>query len=212
MGSGWNHHLRDGHRGDGPDARVGGGRRANCAHEVGSRARRSRSCVARVPARRSRRSCLQLLRQTATSRTLRSLCWICRRARGKCRSAAAVTPTCTDGASGLRLRRDVARRRIRPSTVGGGRDAYAGARGCGDDRRSAADVAMAANGALVYIRGVAGSGAERTVMLVDRQGRASPLPGLPPARTVTFACRRTAPGSHSPRRRTCGPTVLPARR
>ena len=42
----------------------------------------------------------------------------------------------------------------------------------------AANVAMAANGALVYIRGVAGGGAERTVMSVDRQGRASPLPGL----------------------------------
>ena len=42
----------------------------------------------------------------------------------------------------------------------------------------AANVAMAANGALVYIRGAAGSGAERTVMSVDRQGHASPLPGL----------------------------------
>ena len=43
----------------------------------------------------------------------------------------------------------------------------------------AADVAMAANGSLVYIRGAAGGGSQRTVMLVDRQGHASPLPGLP---------------------------------
>ena len=39
-----------------------------------------------------------------------------------------------DGASGLRRRRDVARRGIRPRTAGGGRDACAGARGRGDDR------------------------------------------------------------------------------
>ena len=45
----------------------------------------------------------------------------------------------------------------------------------------AANVAMAANGALVYIRGVAGGGAERTVVSVDRQGHASPLPGLGPS-------------------------------
>ena len=42
----------------------------------------------------------------------------------------------------------------------------------------AANVAMAANGALVYIRGVAGGGAERTIVSVDRQGRGSPLAGL----------------------------------
>ena len=43
----------------------------------------------------------------------------------------------------------------------------------------AADIAMAANGSLVYITGVAGGGSQRTVVSVDRQGRASPLPGLP---------------------------------
>jgi serine/threonine-protein kinase len=40
----------------------------------------------------------------------------------------------------------------------------------------AADVGVAANGSLVYIPGVAG---RQTVVSVDRQGRASPLPGLP---------------------------------
>jgi serine/threonine-protein kinase len=45
----------------------------------------------------------------------------------------------------------------------------------------AANVAIGANGALVYISGVAGGGANRTVMSVDRQGRASPLPGLAPS-------------------------------
>ncbi len=45
----------------------------------------------------------------------------------------------------------------------------------------AANVAIGANGALVYISGVAGGGADRTVMTVDRQGQASPLPGLAPS-------------------------------
>ena len=44
----------------------------------------------------------------------------------------------------------------------------------------AADVAVAANGSLVYVPGGAGGGGQRTVVSVDRQGRASPLPGLPP--------------------------------
>ena len=38
---------------------------------------------------------------------------------------------------------------------------------------------MAANGSLVYVPGVAGGGGQQTVVSVDRQGRASPLPGLP---------------------------------
>ena len=41
-----------------------------------------------------------------------------------------------------------------------------------------ADIAVAANGSLVYVPGVA-SVAARTVVSVDREGRASPLPGLP---------------------------------
>jgi serine/threonine-protein kinase len=44
----------------------------------------------------------------------------------------------------------------------------------------AADIAVAANGSLVYVAGAAGAGAaRRTVVSVDRQGRASPMPGLP---------------------------------
>ena len=46
-------------------------------------------------------------------------------------------------------------------------------------RLGAADIAVAANGSLVYIPGVAGGGGQQTVVSVDRQGRASPLPGLP---------------------------------
>jgi len=44
----------------------------------------------------------------------------------------------------------------------------------------AADIAMAANGSLVYVPGGAGGGNRRTVESVDRQGRASAVPGLPP--------------------------------
>jgi serine/threonine-protein kinase len=47
-------------------------------------------------------------------------------------------------------------------------------------RFGAADIAVAANGSLVYVQGVAGGGGRQTVVSVDRQGRASPLPGLPP--------------------------------
>ena len=38
---------------------------------------------------------------------------------------------------------------------------------------------MAANGSLVYVTGEAGGGGRQTVVSVDRQGRSSPLPGLP---------------------------------
>ena len=44
----------------------------------------------------------------------------------------------------------------------------------------AAEVAIAANGSLVYVPGSAGSGGQQTIVSVDRQGRVSPLPGLPP--------------------------------
>ena len=43
----------------------------------------------------------------------------------------------------------------------------------------AADVAVATNGSLVYVPGVRGGGSRQTVVLVDRQGHVSPLPGLP---------------------------------
>ena len=45
--------------------------------------------------------------------------------------------------------------------------------------QGAADVAMAANGSLVYVPGEAGVGGRQAVVLVDRQGRPSPLPNLP---------------------------------
>jgi serine/threonine protein kinase len=41
------------------------------------------------------------------------------------------------------------------------------------------DAAIAANGTLVYLAGSSGSG-DKTVVSADRQGRASPLPGIPP--------------------------------
>jgi serine/threonine-protein kinase len=43
-----------------------------------------------------------------------------------------------------------------------------------------ANAAVAANGSLVYVPGRAAGASPRTVVSVDRQGRASPLPGLPP--------------------------------
>lgn len=43
----------------------------------------------------------------------------------------------------------------------------------------AADIATAAKGSLVYVAGAAGQGGQQTVVSVDRQGRASPLPGVP---------------------------------
>ena len=42
-----------------------------------------------------------------------------------------------------------------------------------------ADVAVAANGSLVYVAGAAGQAGQQTVVSVDRQGRASPQPGIP---------------------------------
>ena len=68
---------------------------------------------------------------------------------------------------------------IRPRTAGSGRDACAGAGGRGDDGLGAADIAVAANGSLVYVAGGAVGGSRQTVVSVDRQGRSSPLPGLP---------------------------------
>ena len=43
----------------------------------------------------------------------------------------------------------------------------------------AADVAVSANGSLVYVPGGPTGGGQRTVVAVDRQGRTTPLPGLP---------------------------------
>jgi serine/threonine-protein kinase len=46
--------------------------------------------------------------------------------------------------------------------------------------QGAADFAVAGNGSLVYVPGRAGGAGQQTIVSVDRQGRASPLPGLPP--------------------------------
>jgi len=44
----------------------------------------------------------------------------------------------------------------------------------------AANAAVAANGSLVYVPGTAAAAGQRTVVSVNREGLASPLPGLPP--------------------------------
>ena len=44
----------------------------------------------------------------------------------------------------------------------------------------AADIAIAANGSLIYLKGAAGGANRQTVVSIDRQGRALPLAGLPP--------------------------------
>jgi eukaryotic-like serine/threonine-protein kinase len=49
----------------------------------------------------------------------------------------------------------------------------------------AADMAVAANGSLVYVAGGVIGGGLQTVVSVDRQGRPLPLPGLPPDRYRT---------------------------
>ncbi len=43
----------------------------------------------------------------------------------------------------------------------------------------AADIALAVNGSLVYVPGRPGGAGRQTVVSVDRQGRSSPLPGVP---------------------------------
>ena len=62
----------------------------------------------------------------------------------------------------------------------------------------AADFAVAANGSLVYVAGVAGGACQQTIASVDRQGRVSPLPGLPldsvPRRPGVARWRAARPG------------------
>jgi eukaryotic-like serine/threonine-protein kinase len=77
----------------------------------------------------------------------------------------------------------------------------------------AADVAVAANGSLVYVPGAAGVGGQQTVVSVDRQGRASPLTGLPlDAYRDVRVSPATARGSLWPPRRMCGRTISSAPR
>ena len=77
----------------------------------------------------------------------------------------------------------------------------------------AADVAVAANGSLVYVPGVARGGGQQTVVSVDRQGRASPFPDLPLdlyRDCPGVAGRRAARTGHA--RWMSGPTISPAQR
>jgi hypothetical protein len=46
--------------------------------------------------------------------------------------------------------------------------------------QGAADFSVAANGSLLYVPGAAGAGGRNAVVSVDRQGRVSPLSGVPP--------------------------------
>ena len=77
----------------------------------------------------------------------------------------------------------------------------------------AAEVALAANGSLVYVPGGAGLGDRVTVMSVDRQGRASPLPGLP---VDAYRDVRVSPDGGrlalATRDAICGSTISPAQR
>ena len=66
----------------------------------------------------------------------------------------------------------------------------------------AAEMAVAANGSLVYIAGGAFSGSRQTVVSLDRQGRPSPLPGVPlDGYPAAFSRRssQTDAGSRTPR-------------
>ena len=75
-----------------------------------------------------------------------------------------------------------------------------------------AHAAVASNGSLVYISGGAEDGGPLTVVSVDRQGRASPLPGLAPDAYRDVRIRRTACVSRSPSATMSGVTISPARR
>jgi eukaryotic-like serine/threonine-protein kinase len=52
--------------------------------------------------------------------------------------------------------------------------------GLGPTGLGTADAAVAANGSLVYVPGRAGGARQQTVVSVNREGQAAPLPGLPP--------------------------------
>ena len=116
---------------------------------------------------------------TAAPRTRRLRCWICRPARRRCSSVAAATrTTCRRGISSTASAgtlRAVAFDLGRLEVVGTPAPVL---EGVVTTSSGAADVAVAANGSLVYVPGGRGGG-QQTVVSVDRQGRASPLPGLP---------------------------------
>ena len=115
-----------------------------------------------------------------TSRTRRLRCWICRRARRRYSSGAAATRiTCRRA-----ILSTASPARCAPwHSISDGWRSQGRPRWCSRASRrpasGAAEVAVAANGSLVYIPGGAGLSDQRTVVSVDRQGHPSPLPGLP---------------------------------
>ena len=79
--------------------------------------------------------------------------------------------------------------------------------------QGAADVAVAANGSLVYVPGGPAGGGQQAVVSVDRQGRASPLPGLPlDAYRDRASVARWDAARAGHRRTMCGSTILLAQR
>ena len=77
---------------------------------------------------------------------------------------------------------------------------------------AAVDIAVAANGSLVYVAGGVVGGSRQTVVSVDRQGRVSPLPGLPLGGTALCAYRPMGQSSRSPRSTRSRFTMLAAQR
>jgi hypothetical protein len=73
--------------------------------------------------------------------------------------------------------------------------------------QGAADIAVAANGSLVYVSGTAGGGDRLTIVSADRQGRPPRCPAFRRTRTATCVCRPTARASLWPPRRTSGRTT-----
>ena len=141
----------------------------------------ARSRLASVPARGQGCPLHDYQAWPAASMNRRSRCWICRRERPRCSSLAGVTPTTYPtghliyGFAGTL--RAVAFDLGRLEVVG---TAAPVLEGVVTTSQGAADVAVAANGSLVYASGGAGESGRRTVVVVDRQGRATPpLPGLP---------------------------------
>ena len=72
----------------------------------------------------------------------------------------------------------------------------------------AADAAVSANGSLVYVPGGPTGGNQLAVVAVDRQGRTSPLPGLPLDAYRNLEFRPMGHVSRSPPKTMCGFTIL----
>ena len=189
------------------------GRRAHRAHEARSRARGRRSRLARVPARRrggplhdysgpasienAQIAVLDL--QTGTSKVL---------IRGGSHAHYVPTGHLVYGVAGTL--RAVAFDLGRLEVVGTPAPVL---EGVVTTRQGAADVAVAANGSLVYVPGVApvalAGGPSCRWIARDVPHRCL---AFRRTRTVTSACRPMARGSHWPPRRMCGRTISRAQR